>query len=92
VSPLFVQFATMIENQFSRKIKILTTVVNLSNLDLFWLLVVLVILPLHRIPLSKMALLNVASDILSILVWPFYIMLQLLPLIGHTPWLRQFIL
>jgi hypothetical protein len=92
VSPLFVQFATMIENQFSRKIKILTTVVNLSNLDLFWLLVVLVILPLHRIPLSKMALLNVASDILSILVWPFYIMLQSLPLIGHMPWLRQFIL
>jgi hypothetical protein len=84
----------MVENHFSTKIKnfIPTTVVNLSNLDLFLLLVVLAILPLHHILPSKMAPLNIAINILSTRVWPFYIMLQLLPLIGHMPWPRQFIL
>jgi len=74
------------------KIFILTTVVNLSNLDLSLMLVVLVILPLHHILPNKMALLNAAIDILSTLVWPSYIMLRLLPLIGPMPWPRQFIL
>jgi hypothetical protein len=84
----------MVENQFSRKIKkfISTTMVNLSNLNLFLLLVVLAILPLHHIIPSKMAPLNVAIDILSTRVCPFYIILQLLPLIGHMPWPQQFIL
>jgi hypothetical protein len=50
------------------------------------LLVVLAILPLHCILPSKMPPLNVAIDILSKQLWPFYIMPKLLPLIGHMPW------
>jgi len=68
------------------KIFIPAMVVNLSNLDLFLLLVVLAILPLHCILPSKMPPLNVAIDILSKQLWPFYIMPKLLPLIGHMPW------
>jgi hypothetical protein len=40
---------------------------------------------LHHILPSKMTLLNAVIDILSTLVWPSYIMLRLLPLIGPMP-------
>jgi len=87
VSSIFVQFTTMVENQFSQKIKNfysdnggefikLRPILDAHGISHF---------TLHHILPSKMTLLNAVIDILSTLVWPSYIMLRRLPLIGPMP-------
>lgn len=95
MSPLFLfksQLWLRINSLAKSKIYIPTTVVNLSNLEIFWLLVVLAILPLLHILPSKMVLSNVAIDILLKRQWLFHIMPRFLPLIGHITRPHHFIL